>query len=463
MIIGGPHYFRSGNGSSMTSLSDSIRPGWRDVPRALKGERIVIHNLVVGGGTIGAGLLGVAFQSLASHQLRPADYGSVFAVLTLITFIGLPATAFTLLMAQATSQGQASGHQAASATLLRRGNRALMLFGLGLASLLALGSSPLARFLNVPVELLLAAAVGIPFGMALPLLLGEFQGEQRFVGFSLLTIGQAGSKLAGAIGLGLVFGSLGVIAGISLATIATYLVALRLLRRRLAIKPNLPWLRPAARYLAVVLPSTLSLAVLLSADVLLVKHFFPTRAAGEYAAVAAVGRAIFWGATGVATVLFPKVVFRTTQGRSGLPLVGASLVLVAIGGLAAFSLLWATSGWLLAAFAGGAYRGGAIYLRWYALGMAMLGGVAVLIATYQSRGRPGFLAILLPLTILEPAMLLIIHDSLIHVVQVVDAAMGVILVGLGALYLAQSRAMLDTPAVPDKGSPAMLAEVGINR
>jgi len=366
-------------------------------------------------------------------------------------------------MAQATSQGQASGHQAASATLLRRGNRALMLFGLGLASLLALGSSPLARFLNVPVELLLAAAVGIPFGMALPLLLGEFQGEQRFVGFSLLTIGQAGSKLAGAIGLGLVFGSLGVIAGISLATIATYLVALRLLRRRLAIKPNLPWLRPAARYLAVVLPSTLSLAVLLSADVLLVKHFFPTRAAGEYAAVAAVGRAIFWGATGVATVLFPKVVFRTTQGRSGLPLVGASLVLVAIGGLAAFSLLWATSGWLLAAFAGGAYRGGAIYLRWYALGMAMLGGVAVLIATYQSRGRPGFLAILLPLTILEPAMLLIIHDSLIHVVQVVDAAMGVILVGLGALYLAQSRAMLDTPAVPDKGSPAMLAEVGINR
>src|SRR5216683_858782 len=168
----------------MTRLSDSIRPGWLELPGALKGERILTHNVVVGGGTIAAGLLGVAFQSLVSHQLRPADYGSVFAVVTLITFIGLPASAFTLLMAQETSRGRASGHQAASATLLRRGNRALMLSGLALACLIALSSPVFSRFLNVPAELLLAAVVGIPFGMALPLLLGEFQGEQRFVTYS---------------------------------------------------------------------------------------------------------------------------------------------------------------------------------------------------------------------------------------------------------------------------------------
>ncbi len=446
----------------MTRLSNTIGPGWRDLPGALSGERILTHNLVVGGGTITAGVLGVAFQSLASHQLRPGDYGSVFAVVTLITFIGLPATAFSLLMAQETSRGRASGHQAASATLLRRGNRALMLVGVALACLIALGSSVSARFLNVPVELLLAASVGIPFGLALPLLLGEFQGEQRFVAFSLLMIGQAGAKLICAIVLGLVFGPFGVIAGVSLATIAVYLVALRLLRRKLAIRPNLPWWRPAARYLAVVLPSTLSLAVLLSADVIIVKHFFQAHPAGEYAAVAAVGRAIFWGATAVATVLFPKVVFRTTQGRSGLPLVSASLVLIAFGGIMGLTLFWATSGWLLTAFAGGAYRGGAVYLPWYALGMAMLGGVAVLVATYQSRGRPGFLAVLLPLTILEPVLLLTFHDSLIQVVQVVDVAMGVILVSLGALYVAQSRALLDAPVVPDDGPAADLAKVGIN-
>jgi O-antigen/teichoic acid export membrane protein len=178
---------------------------------------------------------------------------------------------------------------------------------------------------------------------------------------------------------------------------------------------------------------------LLSADVLLVKHFFPVRAAGEYAAVAAVGRAIFWGATGVAAVLFPKVVFRTTQGRSGSPLVVASLLLVAIGGFVALALLSATSRWLLTAFAGGAYKGGATYLAWYALGMTMLGGVAVLVATHQSRGRPGFLAILLPLTLLEPVLLMTMHESLIQVVQVVDFSMGVILVGMGVAYFLGDR------------------------
>jgi O-antigen/teichoic acid export membrane protein len=347
-----------------------------------------------------------------------------------------------LLMAREASQGQASGHHAASATLLRRGNRALLLLGLAIASVMALGSPALARFLNVPADLLLAAAFGIPFGLALPLLLGELQGEQRFVSFSLLIAGQAGLKLIAAITLGLVFGPLGIIAGISVATIAIYMVALRLLRRRLAIKPNLPWWRPATQYLVVVLPSTLSLAVLLSADVLLVKHFFPTRAAGEYAAVAAIGRAIFWGASGVAAVLFPKAVFRIAEGKNESHIVSASLALVVIGGLVGLGLLSVASTWLLNSFAGDAYTSAAAYLPWYGLGMMMLGGVAVLIATFQSQGSSGFLAVLLPLTLAEPAVLITImatHRSMLQVVQGLDVFMAVILVGLGVFYIVQVR------------------------
>jgi O-antigen/teichoic acid export membrane protein len=427
------------SGGAVTKSSGSTGSQvWRSLA-LLKGERLVAHNLIVGGGTITAGLLGVAFQSLASHQFKPADYGSVFAVVTLITFIGLPASAFTLLMARETSRGQASGHQALSTTLLRQGNRALVLFGIALASLMALSSPALARFLDVPADLLIAAAVGLPFGLALPLLFGELQGEQRFVAFALLMTGQAGLKLLAAIALGLVFGPLGVIAGISLATIAIYLTALRILRRRFAIRAYLPWLRPAARYLAIVLPSSLALAVLLSADVLLVKHFFPTRAAGEYAAVAALGHAIFWGATGVAAVLFPKVVSRATQGRSGSNLVSASLVLVAIGGLTGMGFLTVSSRWLVTTFAGGAYGDAALYLPWYALGMTMLGGAAVLVATLQSQGRPGFLAVLLPLTFVEPALLLVMHQSLLQVVQIVDVSMAAILIGLGAFYIVHER------------------------
>lgn len=422
----------------MSFKSTGVVP-WRNAWALLKGERVLTHNLIVGGGTIAAGVLGVAFQSLVSHQLRPADYGGVFTVVTLITLIGLPASAFTLLMARETSRDRADGRHVRSSALLHSGNRTLVLAGLACAAAFALASPLIARFFDLPVSLLLAAAAGIPFGLALPLLLGEFQGQQRFVAFSLLSTGQAGLKLLGAVALGLVYGPLGIVAGISIGGAVVYLVAWRMLRRRLSIHPRLPWLRPAVAYLALIVPSTLALAVLLSTDVLVVKHFFPSRQAGEYAAVAAMGRAIFWGAAGVAGVLFPKVVFRESQGRSGIPLISASLVLVALGGLAGLAILSFGSTWLLTAFAGGAYAEAAGYVPWYALGMTLLGGAAVLIATQQSRGKPAFLTVLLPLTLLEPTLLTAFHQNLMQVVQVVDIAMALLLAGLAAHFMVQER------------------------
>jgi len=436
-----------------TSSTATRATGWRG---AIRADQVVAHNLVLGAGTMAAGVLGVAFQSIVSHRLQPADFGAVFAVVSLVTLIGLPSGALTLLMAREASRDRAHNAYAASAALLRGGTRVSILAGLALATVLAISSPILGRFLNVPPPLLLAAAIGAPFTFASPLLMGELQGEQRFLALSLLSSSQAGLKLVAAIALGIVFGPFGVIAGISVASAVVYAVAVGMLWPKLTIKSQLSWRRPAVAYLVVVVPSTLALAVLLSTDVLLVKHFFSLRAAGEYAAVAAMGRAIFWGASGVAAVLFPKVVVRRTQGQGGLNLVIASLVLVALGGVLGLVLLSFASTWLLTAFAGAAYVGAVGYLPWYALGMTLLGAVAVLIATHQSSGNTGFLAILLPLTLLEPVLIAAFHQDPAQVVQVMDVSMSLVLVGLAALYVAQhrdSRWAVDSVVVDGHGVP----------
>ncbi len=403
------------------------------------GERVLTHNLIVGAGTMVAGALGVAFQVTASHQLRPADYGGVFAVVTLITLLGLPASAFTLLMARSASRDKASGDLAASSNLLRGGTETLLIAGIALAILVAGSSSILGTFLQVPAVLILVAAAGLPFGMALPLLLGDLQGEQRFVAFSSLAVGQAGLKLGAAVAFGLVWGPVGVIAGISIASALIYVIAFWLVRGRFVVRVQKPWWRSAVSYSAVVLPSTLCLALLLSTDVLLAKHYLGAQNAGEYGAVAAIGRAIFWGATGVATVLFPKMSFRGAQGRSGASLVAASLGLVGVGGLAGLAVLSIGAKALLTAFAGSAYASAAGYLPWYAVGMTLLGGAAVLIAAHQSSGKPAFLAVLIPITLLEPGLIVAFHQGPGQIVQVLDVSMAVLLVGLGALFLAQQR------------------------
>jgi O-antigen/teichoic acid export membrane protein len=278
--------------------------------------------------------------------------------------------------------------------------------------------------------------------------MGELQGQQRFFALSSLGIAQALLKLIAAIVLGLAFGPVGVVLGVVAGSVVAYGMVFVLLRRNLAIRSRLPWLRPALRYLVVILPSTISLSVLLSADVLLVKHFFNARAAGEYSAVAALGRAIFWGAAGVAAVLFPKVIYRESQGRSGARIVLVSLGLVAVGGVASLTVLGLVARPVLTAFAGSAYAMGSTILPLYAIGMTLLGAALVLITTHQSRARGAFLGVLIPITAAEPVLIVIFHRSVMQVAWVVTLSMAALVTGLALLLAGEPRRRVSDNAEP---------------
>ena len=435
---------------------------WKSSPLERAGDGLVSHNLIVALGTISAGLLGVAFQALVSHQLRPEDYGAVFATVSLLTFLTLPAGSLTLLMARQTSRDRATGSWEASATLLSRGNVTLLVIGAALGILIAVLATALGGLLKIPYGLLLVSAPGLPFALALPLLVGAVQGEQRFVAYSALLTGQAGIKLAAAVALGRLWGPLGVLAGVTVGTVATYILAAAYLQRHLLTTASVAWLAAALRYLALVAPSSLALGVLLNADVLIVKHFFSAGTAGEYGVVAAIGRAIFWGASGVAAVMFPKVVFRRSQTQTTSLLVKISLGVVAIGSLFGIGVLSLSAPGLISIFAGPAYVAGATYLPWYAFGMTLLGGIAVMIAAHQARGEAAFLLVLLPLTALEPAALVAVHNSVLLVVQILDGSLAVILVGLVLVYAHQERAPLGVTAnaigVHETASPALVPD-----
>jgi O-antigen/teichoic acid export membrane protein len=404
---------------------------------AIRRERLISHNLIVTVGTLSAGMLGFVFQSVISHRLAPSEYAGVFAVLALVTTLGLPSSAITLMMAREASRDHAAGQRAASTALLVEGNRYLLLAGGALALVLIAASPFLAVFLKTSTALIIYAACGMPFGLALPLASGALQGDQRFGSLASIYVSQASLKLAAALLFSIPLGPSGIVLGISVASLVTYLIAVGMLRRRLAIKVRWPWWRAVREYLPVVLPSSLALAVLFNADVVLVKHFFAPSVAGQYSAVAALSRAIYFAAGGVAAVLFPKVIFRETKGEAGGHLIWASIALVAIGGLAGLVLLSVRANVFLTYFAGSNYVGGAHYLPWYALAMTLLGSAAVLIATHQSRGELTFLAALLPISLLEPALIAIFHQSLMQVLAVMNASLAVLVVSLGWLLLSR--------------------------
>jgi len=265
--------------------------------------------------------------------------------------------------------------------------------------------------------------------------MGQIQGQQRFFMLSGFAAGQAGLKLVAAISLGLLFGPVGIVAGVAAAYATAYATAYLIVRPKTQRGSTVAWLAPAGRYLAMAVPSTIALAALLSTDVVLVKHFFSNQVAGEYAAMAALGRAVFWGASGVAIVLFPKVALRESQGRDGLRIIIVSLIVVGFGGVVSLGALCFFARPILVLFAGPAYQAIAGYLPWYAIGMLLLGGIAVLVAALQSNGQPAFLYVLIPTTLLEPTLLLLFHSSVGQVVAAMDLSLATVLIGLSLSYV----------------------------
>src|SRR5207248_8088352 len=166
-------------------------------------------------------------------------------------------------MAGQTSRDRAAGEYAASAAMLYGANRFLITGGSFVGFLLAVASPWLGAAFDVPWQFVLAAAVGVPFGLALPLLLGELQGEQRFMAFSALATAQAGLKVAAAVVGGLWLGPVGIILGVSTAGFLSYLAARRIVRRKREVGREVQWLRPTLGYLGIILPSTLAISALL--------------------------------------------------------------------------------------------------------------------------------------------------------------------------------------------------------
>jgi hypothetical protein len=72
----------------------------------------------------------------------------------------------------------------------------------------------------------------------------------------------------------------------------------------------------------------------------------------------------------------------------------------------------------------------------------------VLIATHQSRARAAFLTVLLPISVAEPVLIVIFHQSLAEVVWVVTLSMTALVTGLAILVARQPPSRLSNTPVP---------------
>lgn len=404
---------------------------------------MVRQGALVFAATMVLNLGGFAFHAVASRRIGVADYGILYALISMSTILAVPANLAAPVIARFAAEFRVLHDDRHVRRLLIDVVRLFGLLGLAyvVASLLATRAA--SSFLHAPLWIgPMVALVGGTLLLSL-VLRAVAQGTQDFSGFARSCVADGISKVVGvllftALGLALFGGVLGFLCG---ALGGATAIALTLFARYRGVEGRTiryDWRRIAMSGLGAA-AITLAGALIGSADVILVKHFFDADQAGIYSAASLAGKVLLYFVGFVPTILLPQATERHVRGertRSALVTSVALLLGISALGLIAIKLFGIV---LLHALVGHAFDAALPLLLPYSIAMTFLALSTVLGAYGIATHRIAFAA---PLLVGVAATLLAIatmHASLEQVVRIVAVGNAVTAIAVAGALAWQAR------------------------
>lgn len=254
-----------------------------------------------------------ASNLIFSRLLTPASFGDLAALLALVVVVTVPASAGQTIGAERVAALVASGETDRLRRMIRHGLAHVAVLS-GISALIAGLAAPLIYEL-LDLQALGAALALIPLlavSLFIPVVWGLLQGFDRFVALGWLMFIAAVSRIAfGAPWAAAGGGAGGALAGQALGNAFAVAVTLWLLREHLigrgtgAATTGMKR-RPDVRTVSASL-AFIAFALLSNLDLLLAKLFLDSHAAGEYAALATIGKIVIFLPSAVAVVMVPGI------------------------------------------------------------------------------------------------------------------------------------------------------------
>ncbi len=322
------------------------------------------------------------FNLILGRWLGPADFADLSLIVTLLLVFSFASTTLGLVAARFAAVSEAEGNIDEIATLRGWLVQRAWVIGIIVMSLLVFGSSFLRSFFKAESAWpFIILGIGIPLFFVQGVDRGILQGRTRFLRLAASYQAEMWTRLLGGILLVAIGLSInGAVGAIALSFLATWWVA-----RNVAV--GLP---PAGRlsseqrqrillFSRPVIAGLIGQILINNSDVLVIKHFFPATDAGQYAALALVGRIVFFATWSIVTVTFPVVAQKHERGESHIHLlwISVGIVLTISGGLAV--IMAAAPELVVRMLFGGEYLPIAPLLWMYALstGLFALANVAI--------------------------------------------------------------------------------------
>jgi O-antigen/teichoic acid export membrane protein len=298
--------------------------------------KILSGSIVLLLGSVVVSMANFGYNIGVARLLGPSDFGHVAAAVTILLLISAITLSFQLLCTKLVVKATTAESKAAVFQHLMK--RAWVI-GIALASCMLVANSFLTKYLRLSSSwLIVLLSVGLCIYVPLGVKRGGLQGTCRFRALSWNMAAEAITKFGGALVLiALGFGVLGAVSAISGSIIFAF-----------CLPDSAHELRgSAARWISAPVGETrqaivffVGQVIISNIDILMVKHFFRPEEAGLYAAIALVGRLLYFGAWSVVSAMFPVSAESDSQDAS--PSLLAVPLLLVTGMSVAFITILAT-------------------------------------------------------------------------------------------------------------------------
>ncbi len=344
------------------------------------------HALVLTGSLVmlfsSTAVSGINFATnvVTARLLGPSMFGQVAVAATLLMMASCITLAFQMVCAKFVARNETEGGKAAVYRGLLKTSWKVSL-GLGLALFAA--QIPVSGYLNVPNSALIAIiAVGIAFYAPVGVRRGAMQGMCLFPRLSATFIVEASTRFLIGVALILMgYGVLGGVGAISVAVVMAYFIpgVPKSLRAEAVLEEPASF---AEAFQAIVF--FVGQVIINNIDIVLVKHFFNAEQAGLYAAVALVGRVLYFAAWSVVSAMFPVSASVKAEHESPRVVCVPMALVAGISGLFIF-LVSAFPKVIMGAIFGRAFASTSSLLWLYAIATAIYAITMVLMAYEISR------------------------------------------------------------------------------
>jgi O-antigen/teichoic acid export membrane protein len=265
--------------------------------------------------TIIIALLNIAFHLILSRKLGPAQYGELDTLLTINSAVMISVSAVSFIITRFVSYYRTRQQYDKMKYLARWAFVFFFFIGFIACIFTMIIAKDVAMFLNMDVGIIMIFSILLWISFLMPIIEGILRGLQEFRLIGVYKI--LDMFLRVSISLILVFLGLqikSVIIGLVIGSAVALIFAVYFLKDNYIVKSHHTEMKDIYIFAIPVFLACIFLALLMNADMVLVKHFFDPQIAGQYAAAGALAKLIVGIAIASAGVMFPKIVEHYSNG-----------------------------------------------------------------------------------------------------------------------------------------------------